>query len=126
MGDDGALTCVRASAMVAVNNEGEHKEEAMAFLDFLMQPEHVEDYAFAQNGLSPLANAKTVDPLFAQQITQIEEGRIFSDTDAHIPFNLLKSLNGASVQLAEGDSLEHILNDFDGSVKAAMSLESTE
>ena len=47
VGDAGPLAGVRASVLVAVNNEGEHRKEAAAFLDFLMQPEHIERYAAA-------------------------------------------------------------------------------
>lgn len=121
VGDAGPLAGVRASVLVAVNNEGEHRKEAAAFLDFLMQPEHIERYAAAQTSLSPLAGAKTDDPLLAQPLALIEAGRIFSDTDARIPFNLLKLLNEATLQMADGEPLEQILTGFAVSVRETMS-----
>ena len=118
MGDEGPLINVRASVMVALNNEGEHKEEAAAFLDYLMQPEHIERYAAEQTSLSPLAGAKSADPLFAETVAQIAEGRMFSDTDPSIPFNLLKVLNQAAAGMAQGEELEQILNQFSQAVAA--------
>lgn len=93
---------MRASVLVGVNNEGPHREEALRFLDFLMQPEHIESYAAEQNSLSPLQGAQSGDPLFAEQLALIGEDRIYSDTDSRIPFNLLKLLNGAAAQMVRG------------------------
>lgn len=117
VGDSGPLIGVRASVQVAISNEGSHKEEAIDFLNFLMQPEHVERYAAAQTSLSPLTGAKTEDPLFNQPLALIQEGRVFSDTDARIPFNLLKLLNNASAQMANGEPLDAILDSFSASIK---------
>ena len=118
VGDEGPLTCVRASVLVGVNNEGPHREEALRFLDFLMQPEHIESYAAEQNSLSPLQGAQSGDPLFAEQLALIGEDRIYSDTDSRIPFNLLKLLNGAAAQMVRGDPLDRILADFSAGVLA--------
>ena len=109
---------MRASVLVGVNNEGPHREEALRFLDFLMQPEHIESYAAEQNSLSPLQGAQSGDPLFAEQLALIGEDRIYSDTDSRIPFNLLKLLNGAAAQMVRGDPLDRILADFSAGVQA--------
>lgn len=78
MGDEGSLVNVRASLLVGINSEGENKEEAEEFLDYMMKPEHIEEYAEAQNGLSPLAGAKTENVLYTDILKLIETEKFFS------------------------------------------------
>ena len=120
VGDKGPLTGVRASVLVAVNNESAHAREAEAFLAYLMQPEHIENYAAEQTSLSPLKGARTENPIFAEPLAQIGAGLIFSDTDFRIPFNLTKLLNNASERMSRGEKLESILKQFAAEVEAAL------
>ena len=113
MGEDGPMVNVRASLMVGVNNTGENKEKAMEFLNFMMQPEHIERYAAAQNALSPLRGAESEEKIYENILKQIEDGRVYSDTDTRIPFNLVRRLNYASKQMLQRETIETILEDFD-------------
>lgn len=112
VGDEGPLVNVRASLLVAINGEGENKAAAEEFLDYMMQPEHIEEYAAAQNGLSPLSGAKTDNILYGDILSLIEEERFVSDMDPRIPFNLLGRLNYATEQLLREESMEKVLADF--------------
>lgn len=116
-GDEGPLTGVRASVLVGVNREGEHTAEAEAFLDYLIQPENIENYAEDQISLSPLKGAKTENPLFTELLAQIEKEQMFSDADPRIPFDMVMLLNRTSEQMAEGEPLERILEDFNAGAK---------
>lgn len=116
MGENGPLVDIRASVLVGINNEGENKEKAEEFLDYLMRAEYIEEYAADQNGLSPLAGAQTDNEMYTDILPLIEEGRFTSDTDSRIEFNLVKRLNYVSKQMLEQVPIEQILNDFDKGV----------
>lgn len=116
VGDEGPLVNVRASLLVGINSEGENKAAAEEFLDYMMQPEHIEKYAAAQNGLSPLAGAKTDNVLYRDILSLIEGERFVSDMDPRIPFNLLRRLNYATEQILREEPIEQILADFDRGV----------
>lgn len=111
-GETGPIVNIRASVMVAINNKGKNKEAAERFLDYMMQPKFIEDYATAQNGLSPLMDAGTENELYDSILPLIGEERFVSDTDSRIPFNLVKRLNYVSAQMLEKESVEKILEDF--------------
>lgn len=104
--EDGPIAAIRASVPVGVNNESPHKEEALAFLEFLMRPEHIETYAADQYSLSPLRGAHTANPLFSELLQLAEANKTFSDADPRISFNVPEALNHASAVLAAGGSLE--------------------
>lgn len=113
VGESGPIVNVRASLLVAVNNEGENKEQAEEFLDFMMQPEHIEGYASVQNGLSPLAESVPSDEIYMDISALIEAERFISDTDSRIPFNLVKRLNLVSEQMIQSVPVDKIMEDFE-------------
>lgn len=61
--------------------DGEHPEEAQRFIDFLMQPEAVEEYSRQQVAIPALAGIVNEDPALAGVQSYIDEERIVGFTD---------------------------------------------
>lgn len=107
--DKGPVVDARASIPVGINAESPHKDVALRFLEFLMQPQYIEKYSAAQNALSPLDGAATDDNLYKTLIQLINEGKVFSDSTPEIPFNAVKTLNTLTRELSAGKDVDALL-----------------
>lgn len=104
LGDAGQLVDARASIPVAVNAQSPHRQAAIDFLKFLMQPEHIERYAKEQSALSPLQQTGSdAEPLYSDLLSLITRKRLFSDSSPEIPFNMVNELNKMTRALVTGE-----------------------
>lgn len=107
--DKGPVVDARASIPVGINAESPHKDVALRFLEFLMQPQYIEKYSAAQNALSPLDGAATDDNLYKTLIQLINEGKVFSDSTPEIPFDAVNALNQITRELSAGKDVDALL-----------------
>ncbi|GIG27793.1 ABC transporter substrate-binding protein [Cellulomonas marina] len=67
--------------LVTVGADAEHPEEAQRFVDFLVQPDVIADYAAEQVAIPTLEGSSNPDPALAGVQEYIDEGRIVGFTD---------------------------------------------
>ena len=81
--DDPSKTTLVSGVDVALTaaRDGEHPEEAMKFIEFLMQPDVMSDYCKAQVAIPTLKGLKNDDPALAGVQRYIDSGRIVGFTD---------------------------------------------
>lgn len=81
--DDPAETTIVSGIDVVLTTgaEGDHPEESRRLVEFLMQPEVLEEYAAAQVAIPPLEGTRNDDPALAGVQHLIDEGRIVGFTD---------------------------------------------
>lgn len=111
--DDPSKTTLVSGVDVALTaaRDGDHPEEAMKLIEFLMQPEVMTDYCKAQVAIPTLNGLKNDDPALAGVQDYIDTGRIVGFTDHQfIPAIPLAPLLQTFV--LDGDK-EQFLNDLD-------------
>ena len=97
--------------LLTAARDGDHPEEAMKFIEFLMQPEVMSDYCKAQVAIPTLNGLKNDDPALAGVQDYIDSGRIVGFTDHQfIPAIPLAPLLQTFV--LDGDK-EQFLDDLD-------------
>ncbi|WP_247828343.1 ABC transporter substrate-binding protein [Arthrobacter antioxidans] len=97
---------------VSVGRDTEHPEEARRFVEFLMSPEVVQQYAEDQSAFSPLATgAETTDPALAGLAPYFDDNRIIGFIDHQLPASL--PLPQYLQELALGGSVEDFLSVMD-------------
>jgi raffinose/stachyose/melibiose transport system substrate-binding protein len=81
--DDPSKTTLVSGVDVALTaaRDGAHPEEAMKFIEFLMQPDVMRDYCEAQVAIPTLNGLKNDDPALAGVQRYIDSGRIVGFTD---------------------------------------------
>lgn len=107
--DKGPVVDARASIPVGINAKSPHRDVALRFLEFLMQPRYLEKYSAAQGALSPLDGAVSDDALYKPLIQLINEGKVFSDSSPEIPFNAVQVLNKITRELSDGKDVDALL-----------------
>jgi raffinose/stachyose/melibiose transport system substrate-binding protein len=88
MTDDPDDLAVRVNMDLAamIPEESRHKEAARDFLEYLYQPEHIEEYNASQLGFAPLKDAKSPDdPRIEGMIPYYDEGRIYQGPSVLVP-----------------------------------------
>ncbi|WP_241521788.1 ABC transporter substrate-binding protein [Arthrobacter pityocampae] len=97
---------------VSVGRDTEHPEEARRFVEFLMSPEVVQQYAQEQSAFSPLTTgAETTDPALAGLAPYFDDNRIIGFIDHQLPASL--PLPQYLQELALGGSVEGFLSVMD-------------
>ncbi|WP_434992033.1 ABC transporter substrate-binding protein [Arthrobacter sp. Ld5] len=97
---------------VSVGRDTEHPAEAREFVEFLMSPEVVQQYAQEQSAFSPLATgADATDPALAGLAPYFEDNRIIGFIDHQLPASL--PLPQYLQELALGGSVEDFLSVMD-------------
>lgn len=81
--DDPERTTLVSGVDVALtaSRDGEHRDESMRFIEFLMQPDVVEAYCEAQVAIPTLDGMANDDPALAGVQSYIDEGRIVGYSD---------------------------------------------
>ncbi|MEV7619359.1 extracellular solute-binding protein [Microbacterium sp. NPDC089321] len=88
MTDDPDDLAVRVNMDLAamIPEESRHKEAAQDFLEYLYEPERIEEYNASQLGFTPLENATPPDdPRIAGMIPYYDEGRIYQGPSVLVP-----------------------------------------
>ncbi|WCD93523.1 ABC transporter substrate-binding protein [Microbacterium sp. nov. GSS16] len=88
MTDDPDDLAVRVNMDLAamIPEESRHKEAARDFLEYLYQPEHIEEYNASQLGFTPLEDAAAPDdPRIEGMIEYYDEGRIYQGPSVLVP-----------------------------------------
>ncbi|MEE2815769.1 MAG: ABC transporter substrate-binding protein [Actinomycetota bacterium] len=88
MTDDPDDLAVRVNMDLAamIPEESRHKEAAQDFLEYLYQPEHIEEYNASQLGFTPLEDAAAPDdPRIEGMIEYYDEGRIYQGPSVLVP-----------------------------------------
>ena len=88
MTDDPDDLAVRVNMDLAamIPEESRHKEAAREFLEYLYQPEHIEEYNASQLGFTPLEDAAAPDdPRIEGMIEYYDEGRIYQGPSVLVP-----------------------------------------
>ena len=88
MTDDPDDLAVRVNMDLAamIPEESRHKEAAQDFLEYLYEPEHIEEYNASQLGFTPLQDATPPnDPRIEGMIPYYDEGRIYQGPSVLVP-----------------------------------------
>ncbi|MFS2242535.1 ABC transporter substrate-binding protein [Microbacterium sp. OR16] len=88
MTDDPDDLAVRVNVDLAamIPEESRHKEAARDFLEYLYQPEHIEEYNASQLGFTPLEDAAAPDdPRIEGMIEYYDEGRVYQGPSVLVP-----------------------------------------
>lgn len=108
LSDKGPIVDARASIPVGISAESPNREAALKFLEFMIQPQYIEQYSADQNTLSPLAGASLNNPLYTHVMRLVDEGKVFSDVSPEIPFNALGALNPLVRELSAGKDVDEL------------------
>ncbi|MGW0185997.1 ABC transporter substrate-binding protein [Streptomyces sp. NPDC003362] len=86
-GDDPAATRLVSGVDVALTmgRDPRHREESLAFIDYLMRPEVVSAYAEEQSAIPPLKGTAPSDPALGPLRPYLADGRITGFADHRIP-----------------------------------------
>lgn len=71
--------------MLAVAEDSPHQEEALRFIEFLLEPENSEQYITEQTLFSTVKGVKQDDPAVAELQPYLEQGRVVDFADHYIP-----------------------------------------
>ncbi|EHB54310.1 ABC transporter substrate-binding protein [Paenibacillus lactis] len=71
--------------LLAVAEESKHKEEAMRFIEFLLEPENSKQYISEQTLFSTVQGVTQDDPAVAELLPYLERGQVVDFADHYIP-----------------------------------------
>lgn len=71
--------------LLAVSEDSKHKEEALRFIEFLLDPENSKQYITEQTLFSTVKGVKQDDPAVAELQPYFEQGRVVDFADHYIP-----------------------------------------
>jgi len=71
--------------LLAVAEESKHKEEALRFIEFLLEPENSKQYISEQTLFSTVQGVTQDDPAVAELLPYLERGRVVDFADHYIP-----------------------------------------
>ncbi|MEK3732167.1 MULTISPECIES: ABC transporter substrate-binding protein [Paenibacillus] len=71
--------------LLAVAEDSPHQEEALRFIEFLLEPENSEQYITEQTLFSTVKGVKQDDPAVAELQPYLEQGRVVDFADHYIP-----------------------------------------
>ncbi|MEK6989307.1 extracellular solute-binding protein [Paenibacillus sp. FSL K6-1566] len=71
--------------LLAVAEESKHKEEAMRFIEFLLEPENSKQYISEQTLFSTVQGVAQDDPAVAELLPYLERGQVVDFADHYIP-----------------------------------------
>lgn len=100
---DGGVLVIDANTCVSVNAQGEHMEEAKAFVEYLTRPNVIWEFCDSQSSFSPLLEKRVLsDKSLIPSVECMESGRCVIGSDYRLTMPLDTCLTECSVQMLRG------------------------
>lgn len=105
--DDGSVLVMDANTCVSIHAGGEHVAEAMAFVEYLTEPDVMWAYCDSQSSFTPLVDGRIPsDPALAPSVDYISNGRSVIGSDFNLTIPLDSYLVECGTQMLNGLSAD--------------------
>lgn len=105
--DDGGVLEIDANTCISVNADSEHLEEAMQFVEGIVQPDCIWEYCESQSSYTPLQDDRIPsDQTILPASACLEQGRIVIGSDYRLNLPLDASLSEITRQMLTGMSAD--------------------
>lgn len=114
--DDGSVLVMDIATCVSVNADGENKDMAKAFVEYMTRPDVIWDYCDSQSSFSPLSGDGRLpsDKALAPQLPYLSNGRSVIGSNYNLELPLDDALYKVSLDMLGGLSAENAVLKLSG------------